>query len=942
MNNNVTKFFRTNMFIFFILVFVLPNLPVADASQYYVATWGNDSNAGLFPNSPWKSLSYASTELKAGDTLYVINGTWFNEKIVFKSYGTITNPIVVTAYNGTPTLIGDGTGNAITMVAHPADMQYITISNLTITNYDCGIYIESASGNHEVSHIILHNNTIHSIIKHPIYIRRIGDSDYLINNLTISNNFMSNFGGSGIFMLSVRNSTVINNVIRDSPSSTGWVGIGYSIRNCVIEGNYLENISASYGISGATYASNNIIRSNTIKHITGRGIRFDYYSEENVISDNVIIDTGDIGINLYPGTKSIVDNNTIISSSIWITGTEKTLFQNNVISNSSVNIGGTTSARSQVIFEHNLISDSDKALNVYNTNDSLFKNNTFTYISAPNAFQFFTGADSPSYNITLVDNVFSYITGNAIYVGYSKVFNLNMTNNTFINVEGFCIKNKSGYNVELNSSNIEKCNIPYFFNITDPTAEEVSVSPESSGSTSTSFTPSATSFTASVGSSTTFSVDSEEQFTSTKWYVNGVQMVSGTTYTQNWAASGSFAVSFEGVTDLGTLSRTWNVVVSGSEYSDISIIPSAATVKPGETFSLDVYIDPKQPVTGAQFNLQYGTLASVTSVKDGGLFKTGGLTNTFQSGLIDNSAGVLKNVYSAIVGSGTVSTPGSMATVNMVAGSSSGMLELTMSNVVLSDAYSNPAPYDISYASVLVDTAPVFNTIPAKSVEEESTLTFTVSATDADGDILTYSCTSLPQGATFDASAKTFRWTPSRGQAGTYSVQFGVTDGYLNDTTTTTITVSTLDRTPVITLFEPASGSVFEEGRAIDMRVVAEDPEGKTLSYIVTIDGVQVSSSASYQWVTDYSSAGTHSLGVTVSDGNTQTSRTHTITIKDVHPRWDVNQDGLVNILDITLVGQNYGRTYTDTLPRWDVNQDGIVNVQDMSIVAGRFGETVQ
>lgn len=472
-------------------------------------------------------------------------------------------------------------------------------------------------------------------------------------------------------------------------------------------------------------------------------------------------------------------------------------------------------------------------------------------------------------------------------------------------------------------------------------AEPEPKAPESSGS-GLSFTPSATSFTATVGSSTSFSVDSEEQFTSSKWYFNGAEMASGTSYTQNWAGSGSFTVRFDGVTDLGTLSRTWNVVVSGSEYSDISIIPSASIVKPGETFSLDVYIDPKQPVTGAQFNLHYGSLASVTSVKDGGLFKTGGLTNTFQSGLIDNSAGVLKNVYSAIVGSGTVMTPGSMAKVNMVAGSSSGMLELTMSNVVLSDAYSNPAPYDISYASVLVDTAPVFSAIPAKSVEEESTLTFTVSATDADGDILTYSCTSLPQGATFDASAKTFRWTPSRGQAGTYSVVFDVTDGYLNDSATAIITVSTLDLAPVIALFEPASGSVFEEGQTIDMRVVAEDPEGKALSYIMTIDGVQVSSSAFYQWVTDYSSAGTYSIGVTVSDGNTQASRTHIITITDVHPRWDVNQDGVVNILDITLVGQNYGKTYTGTLPRWDVNQDGIVNVQDMSIVAAHFGETVQ
>jgi hypothetical protein len=60
-----------------------------------------------------------------------------------------------------------------------------------------------------------------------------------------------------------------------------------------------------------------------------------------------------------------------------------------------------------------------------------------------------------------------------------------------------------------------------------------------------------------------------------------------------------------------------------------------------------------------------------------------------------------------------------------------------------------------------------------------------------------------------------------------------------------------------------------------------------------------------------------------------------------LQPRWDVNEDGTVNVLDITLVGQNYGQNYTEDLPRWDVNQDGTVNIQDLSIVSGRFGETV-
>jgi hypothetical protein len=618
-----------------------------------------------------------------------------------------------------------------------------------------------------------------------------------------------------------------------------------------------------------------------------------------------------------------------------------------------------------IVIHNNYFHDFVRPIEIYNSRNVQITNNTFRNIPGKCVLlSSVTGYDDEFgvWELLVENNLFDNVNHVFAFAGSRSQFqDLNIVNNTYQNITSIDrfytnipyveLTLKTGYPEILVTTNhnysvrdIINSNFIFYAEEPEVPGEQEGPNipvPESSGS-GTSFTPSATSFTASMGSSTNFIVNTDEQFTSTQWYFNGVAVASGTTYTQKWDTSGSFTVRFDGADDLGTASRTWNVVVTGSEYSAISVVPSASVVAPGETFSLDVYIDPKQPVTGGQLNLHYSTLASVTSVRDGGLFKTGGLSNTFQSGTIDNSAGVLRNVYSAIMGSGTVSTPGSMATVNMVAGASSGMLELTLSNVVLSDAYSNPAPYDITYASILVDTAPVLNAIPAMSVEEESALTFVVSATDADGDTLTYSGTSLPQGATFNAASRTFSWTPARGQAGTYTVGFEVTDGYLNDTAAAAITVASLNRAPVITLFEPASGSEFGEGQVINMRVVAEDPEGEPLSYSLNINGVQVSSSASYQWITDYSSAGTHTIGVTVSDGNSQTSQTHTVTILDVHPRWDVNMDGVVNILDITLVGQNYGSTYSNSLPRWDVNQDGIVNVQDLSIVAARFGETVQ
>ena len=53
------------------------------------------------------------------------------------------------------------------------------------------------------------------------------------------------------------------------------------------------------------------------------------------------------------------------------------------------------------------------------------------------------------------------------------------------------------------------------------------------------------------------------------------------------------------------------------------------------------------------------------------------------------------------------------------------------------------------------------------------------------------------------------------------------------------------------------------------------------------------------------------------------------------HLRADVNQDGIVNILDLTLVASSFGKTGQNDA---DVNGDGIVNILDLTLVAGAFG----
>ena len=52
--------------------------------------------------------------------------------------------------------------------------------------------------------------------------------------------------------------------------------------------------------------------------------------------------------------------------------------------------------------------------------------------------------------------------------------------------------------------------------------------------------------------------------------------------------------------------------------------------------------------------------------------------------------------------------------------------------------------------------------------------------------------------------------------------------------------------------------------------------------------------------------------------------------------KWDVNQDGTVNVLDLTLVAQNLGSSDTQT----DVNGDGTVDVLDLVLVSRHLGES--
>lgn len=78
--------------------------------------------------------------------------------------------------------------------------------------------------------------------------------------------------------------------------------------------------------------------------------------------------------------------------------------------------------------------------------------------------------------------------------------------------------------------------------------------------------------------------------------------------------------------------------------------------------------------------------------------------------------------------------------------------------------------------SASLNVAPVLTPIGAKSVNEGQSLQFIVTATDCDGDALTFSASNLPFNAQFFPETQVFSWTPDSSQAGLHYVTFQVSD----------------------------------------------------------------------------------------------------------------------------------------------------------------------
>ena len=173
------------------------------------------------------------------------------------------------------------------------------------------------------------------------------------------------------------------------------------------------------------------------------------------------------------------------------------------------------------------------------------------------------------------------------------------------------------------------------------------------------------------------------------------------------------------------------------------------------------------------------------------------------------------------------------------------------------------------------NAAPVLAGIGSKSTNENQGISFTISATDSDGDVISYSASGLPTGATF--AGQTFSWTPGYDQAGNYNVTFVASDGRVQDSETITISVANVNRAPALAGI--GNRSVDEE-ETLSFTLSATDPDGTALTYSATglPSGANLSG-PSFTWTPTDDQIGSHEITFVVSDGMSTDSETITVAV---------------------------------------------------------------
>ncbi len=207
--------------------------------------------------------------------------------------------------------------------------------------------------------------------------------------------------------------------------------------------------------------------------------------------------------------------------------------------------------------------------------------------------------------------------------------------------------------------------------------------------------------------------------------------------------------------------------------------------------------------------------------------------------------------------------------------------------ITVSDGESSAtlAPFSIVVAAD--NRSPTISGTPVANVVELSNYSFTPTASDPDGDSLSFSVTNKPAWAVFDTATGNLSGTPGYNDAGSYgNIVISVSDGSVSASLTPfTITVADLNRAPVIS---GTAANAVDEGSAYSFTPSTSDADGDSLTYSISNQPAWASfntATGRLSGTPDYDSAGSYgNIVISVSDGvATASLAPFTINVADVN-----------------------------------------------------------
>ncbi|MCG2827069.1 MAG: tandem-95 repeat protein, partial [Thermoplasmatales archaeon] len=180
-----------------------------------------------------------------------------------------------------------------------------------------------------------------------------------------------------------------------------------------------------------------------------------------------------------------------------------------------------------------------------------------------------------------------------------------------------------------------------------------------------------------------------------------------------------------------------------------------------------------------------------------------------------------------------------------------------------------------------VNDAPTISGVPTQYASEDTDLYFDVSSyindVDNSTDELTISTNSSY--ATVNGFVITFNYPNG---ILSENVRITVSDGINTSYQDIMVIVTPVNDAPVIDSFTPISNPTIDEGKEQVFTVSASDVDNADLTITWYLDDSSVVIGNTYTFTSDYTSAGTHTVKVVVSDGSLSDEKTWTLIVNDV------------------------------------------------------------